>query len=153
MNVNSRECHAAEIGGGGGITNGRGLAGMYTPLANGGGALVGADDVDRMRRISMATNRDATLCIGTRFALGFMVSMDNRGRADDDSVILGEHAFGHVGAGGSIGFADPSCGLGFGYSMNRMGKGILLNERGQSLVDATYRALGYRCDVSGSWVR
>lgn len=149
---NSRAAHAAEIGGGGGITNARGLAGMYTPLAVGGGTLVERDGVDRMRRVSSAVNRDATLCIGTRFAMGFMVSMDNRARADRDSVILGEHAFGHVGAGGSIGFADPSCGLAFGYSMNRMGKGILLNDRGQSLVDATYRILGHRSDVSGSWV-
>jgi CubicO group peptidase (beta-lactamase class C family) len=152
MNPNSRAAHAAEIGGGGGITNGRGLAGMYTPLALGGGALVDRDGVDRMRRVSSAVNRDATLCIATRFAMGFMVSMDNRGRADADSVILGEHAFGHVGAGGSIGFADPSCGLAFGYSMNRMGKGILLNERGQSLVDATYRTLGFRSAVSGNWM-
>jgi CubicO group peptidase (beta-lactamase class C family) len=151
MNPNSREAHAAEIGGGGGITNGRGLAGMYTPLALGGGGLVDRDGVDRMRRVSSAVNRDATLCIATRFAMGFMVSMDNRAGPDTDSAIIGEHAFGHVGAGGSIGFADPSCGLAFGYSMNRMGKGILLNERGQSLVDATYRVLGHRSDVSGSW--
>jgi CubicO group peptidase (beta-lactamase class C family) len=152
MNPNSRAAHAAEIGGGGGITNGRGLAGMYTPLALGGGALVDRDGLDRMRRVSSAVNRDATLCVGTRFAMGFMVSMDNRARPDTDSVILGEHAFGHVGAGGSIGFADPSCGLALGYSMNRMGKGILLNERGQSLVDATYRVLGHRSAVSGSWI-
>jgi CubicO group peptidase (beta-lactamase class C family) len=152
MDPNSRAAHAAEIGGGGGITNARGLAGMYTPLATGGGALVDRDDVDRMRRVSSAVNRDATLCIATRFAMGFMVSMDNRARPDTDSVILGEQAFGHVGAGGSIGFADPGCGLAFGYSMNRMGKGILLNERGQSLVDATYRVLGHRSDVSGTWV-
>jgi CubicO group peptidase (beta-lactamase class C family) len=152
MNPNSRAAHAAEIGGGGGITNGRGLAGMYTPLALGGGDLVDRDGLDRMRRVSSAVNRDATLCIGTRFAMGFMVSMDNRSRPDADSVILGEHAFGHVGAGGSIGFADPSCGLAVGYSMNRMGKGILLNERGQSLVDATYRALGSRSDASGNWI-
>ena len=151
MNPNSREAHAAEIGGGGGITNGRGLAGMYTPLALGGGTLVDRDGVDRMRRVSSAVNRDATLCVATRFAMGFMVSMDNRARPDVDSVILGEQAFGHVGAGGSIGFADPSCGLAFGYSMNRMGTGILLNERGQSLVDATYRVLGHRSDASGSW--
>lgn len=151
LNPNSREAHAAEIGGGGGITNGRGLAGMYTPLANGGGGLVERDGVDRMRRVSSAVNRDATLCIATRFAMGFMVSMDNRARPDADSVILGEDAFGHVGAGGSIGFADPSCGLAFGYAMNRMGKGILLNQRGQSLVDAAYRALGFRSDASGSW--
>jgi CubicO group peptidase (beta-lactamase class C family) len=152
LDPNSRAAHAAEIGGGGGITNGRGLAGMYTPLALGGGALVDRDGLDRMRRVSSAVNRDATLCIATRFAMGFMVSMDNRARPDTDSVILGEHAFGHVGAGGSIGFADPSCGLAFGYSMNRMGKGILLNERGQSLVDATYRTLGHRSDASGNWI-
>jgi CubicO group peptidase (beta-lactamase class C family) len=152
LEPNSRAAHAAEIGGGGGITNGRGLAGMYTPLALGGGGLVDRDGLDRMRRVSSAANRDATLCVGTRFAMGFMVSMDNRARADPDSVILGEHAFGHVGAGGSIGFADPSCGLAFGYSMNRMGKGILLNDRGQSLVDATYRILGHRSDASGSWM-
>ena len=149
---NSRAAHAAEIGGGGGITNGRGLAGMYTPLALGGGDLVDRDGLDRMRRVSSAVNRDATLCVATRFAMGFMVSMDNRARPDVDSVILGEQAFGHVGAGGSIGFADPSVGLALGYSMNQMGKGILLNARGQSLVDATYRVLGYRSDASGNWM-
>ena len=36
--------------------------------------------------------------------------------------------------------------------MNHMGKSILLNERGQSLVDATYRTLGHRSDVSGNWM-
>jgi CubicO group peptidase (beta-lactamase class C family) len=140
--MNAREFRAAEIGGGGGVTNGRGLAGMYTPLALDDGRLVDHDTLERMRRVSVATNDDATLRIATRFALGFMVSMDNRAKAEKDSVVLGEHAFGHVGAGGSIGFADPSLGLAFGYSMNRMGPGILLNERGQSLVDATYQVLG-----------
>ncbi len=140
-NFNKRDYHAAEIGGGGGITNARGLAKMYTPLALGGGALVDADHLARMARISVATNDDATLHIATRFALGFMVSMDNRAKAEKDSVVLGDAAFGHVGAGGSIGFADPALGLGFGYTMNRMGPGILLNERGQSLVDATYAVL------------
>lgn len=140
-NMNARDYHAAEIGGGGGITNGRGLAGMYTPLAVDDGRLVDHETLERMRRVSVATNRDATLQLATRFALGFMVSMDNRDKVEKDSVILGEHAFGHVGAGGSIGFADPSIGMAFGYSMDTMGPGILLNERGQSLVDAAYRVL------------
>jgi CubicO group peptidase (beta-lactamase class C family) len=154
---NSRECHAAEIGGAGGISNGRGLAGIYAPLANGGALgkvkLVEARQLARMGEVSVATNQDATLLIPTRFALGFMKSMDNRRRAkgDRDSAVLSSTAFGHVGAGGSIGFADPAVGLSFGYSMNQMGASILLNPRGQSLVDATYRALGYTDDVSGVW--
>jgi CubicO group peptidase (beta-lactamase class C family) len=79
-----------------------------------------------------------------------MASMDNR-EAGGDSVILGESAFGHVGMGGSIGFADPAAGLSFGYTMNRMGAGILLNQRGQSLVDAAYRSLGFAGNASGCW--
>ena len=156
---NSRACHAAEIGGGGGISNARGLAGIYAPLAC-GGSLGGVTLVDRgalarMGEVAVATHEDATLGIPTRFALGFMKSMDNRRRAhgDRDSVLLSSAAFGHVGAGGSIGFADPVEGLSFGYSMNQMGQGILLNARGQSLVDATYRALGYRSDAAGVWMR
>jgi hypothetical protein len=37
--------------------------------------------------------------------------------------------------------------------MNKMGQGTLLNPRGQSLVDAVYRSLGYTSDASGSWIR
>jgi len=152
---NSREAHAAEIGGAGGISNARGLAGLYAPLAEGGGSLVDRATLARMGEVSMATNEDATLLIPTRFALGFMKSMDNRRRrrGDRDSAILSAAAFGHVGAGGSIGFADPREHLAFGYSMNRMGQSILLNERGQSLVDATYRALGYASNDGGVWAR
>src|SRR5205814_917535 len=132
-----------------GITNARGLSAMYAPLAAGGtqGAvkLVDADTLARMAEVSMATHLDATLMIPTRFALGFMRSMDNRrNNGGTDSAILGRDAFGHVGAGGSIGLADPECGLSLGYTMNKMGPGILLNERGQALVDTAYRCLGYR---------
>ena len=108
-----------------------------------------------MGEISAATNEDATLLIPSRFALGFMKSMDNRGQPEGnrDSVILSSAAFGHVGAGGSLGFADPQEALALGYTMNRMGSGILLNERGQSLVDAAYRSLGYATNAPGVWTR
>lgn len=159
--ANTRAGHAAEIGAANGVTNARGLAGMYAPLANGGGRLVDATTLARMGEVSMATHDDATLRIPTRFALGFMKSMDNRKRAlgaklfgeDCDSVILGSGAFGHVGAGGSLGFADPAAGLSFGYTMNRMGPGLLMNERGQALVDAAYLSLGYKSKDSGAWVK
>lgn len=159
--ANTREGHAAEIGAANGITNARGLAGMYAPLAQGGAKLVDAKTLTRMGEVSMATHDDATLRIPTRFALGFMKSMDNRKRSagagifgpDIDSVILSSAAFGHVGAGGSLGFADPVAGLSFGYTMNRMGPGLLLNDRGQALVDATYLSLGYRDKDGGVWVK
>lgn len=156
LDVNSRAGLAAELGSANGVTNARGLAGMYAPLANGGALgkarLVGADTLKRMARPAMATHLDATLMIPTRFSLGYMKSMDNRALGQEGaSCILSEPAFGHVGAGGSIGFADPECAMSFGYTMNKMGQGILLNARGQSLVDAAYQALGYRSNASGAW--
>ena len=156
---NCREAHAAEIGGGGGIANARALAGLFAPLANGGSlngvTLLSSDHIAKMSAVSMATMEDATLLIPTRFALGFMKSMDNRYRSSGDleTAIIGDKAFGHVGAGGSIGFADPECHLGFGYSMTKMGAGLMLNDRGQMLVDAAYTALGYRTNEPGHWVK
>ena len=153
----TQAAHAAEIGGAGGITNARGLAGMYEPLALGGKKgdveLVNAGTLARMGRVSSSTGRDAVLVMPTRFALGFMKTMDNRKEPAgvQDSVLFSEEAFGHVGAGGSFGFADPKAGMSFGYTMNRMGSGASLNERGQSLVDAVYRALGYQSSESGAW--
>ena len=144
---NSEAAHRAEIGGAGGITNARGLAGMYAPLANGerfnGAQIVTPDTIANMSRTSSALGTDAMLLMPTRFGLGFMKTMDNRqeplGRRS--SAILSDTAFGHVGAGGSIGFADPAKGLSFGYAMNRMGAGLLLNARGQSLVDAANESM------------
>ena len=55
-------------------------------------------------------------------------------------------------ASGSIGFADPRARMSFGYVMSRQGIGLGINERGQSLVDAAYRALGYRRpETGGIW--
>jgi CubicO group peptidase (beta-lactamase class C family) len=147
--------HSAEIGGAGGITNARGLAGLYAALINDSGSLISADHVWRMSQTSMVSSLDPILHMPTRFALGYMKSMDNRRRrlGHIESVIIGDRAFGHVGAGGSLGFADPDCRLSFGYTMNRLGPGILLNERGQALVDTAYKILGYRSSAGGVWAR
>ncbi len=152
---NDEDGHRAQIGGGGGISNARGQVAMYTPLATNDGSLVSSERLAHMSMVSTATNQDFTLLAPTRFASGFMKSMDNRAypMGDQMSAIIGDKAFGHVGAGGSIGFADPECGLAFSYTMNRMGNGLLLNDRGQSLIDATYTALGYDSKAPGAWVR
>jgi CubicO group peptidase (beta-lactamase class C family) len=155
VDANAREFRAAEMGGMGGIASARGLAALYTPLALGGGSLISSDAIVRMSQPAVATSEDALLLIPTRFALGFMNSIDNRRRVPRAgcSAVLGPTAFGHVGKGGSIGFADPAERLAFSYVMNKHGEGILLNDKGQSLVDATYRALGFRTSAPGVWVR
>lgn len=157
---NLKAAHGAEIGAAGGVTNARGLAGMYAPLANGGSLngvhLVNRESLARMGAVSSASALDATLLAPTRFALGYAKTSDNRHEpscTEDDSVILSEEAFGHPGSGGSIGFADPEAKMSFGYTMNKMGQGLGLNNRGQSLVDATYLSLGYTPNASGSWLK
>ncbi|HET9999373.1 MAG TPA: serine hydrolase domain-containing protein [Ktedonobacteraceae bacterium] len=160
MGFNLRASRAAEIGAAGGVANGRGLAGMYAPLANGGSLkgvnLVNRDALARMAAVSSATSVNVMLLAPTRFTLGFAKSIDNRrvpGCGEDDSLILSEEAFGHPGSGGSIGFADPAERMSFGYVMNQMGPGLGLNARGQSLVDAAYLSLGYTSNASGAWIK
>jgi CubicO group peptidase (beta-lactamase class C family) len=55
---------------------------------------------------------------------------------------VGASAFGHAGAGGSLGFADPEAGVGFGYVMNQMQLGLEEDLRAPALVRALYSALG-----------
>ncbi len=155
----SPAAYSAEIGGGGGISNAEALAKLYTPLANGGELngyrVISESLLNKARQVSMATGNDNTLRMPTRFGLGFMCTMDNRYRemGHVESFIAGEQAFGHVGAGGHIGFADPAEKLAFGYTMNRMGAGLMLNERGQALIDATYKVLGYSNSNAGYWAK
>jgi CubicO group peptidase (beta-lactamase class C family) len=154
----SLEAHAAVLPSQGAITNARSLARMYAPLALDGQwngvRLLQTKDVKRMAAVASASAEDATLQVGMRFGLGFMKSADNRrGPAGArDSLILGEAAFGHAGMGGSLGFADPTARLAFGYTMNKQGRDLLLNERGQALVDAAYRAVGFTSNEVGFWV-
>jgi CubicO group peptidase (beta-lactamase class C family) len=152
--ADTREAREAEIGATGGITTARGLAKLYaTLLGRRRSQLVNDASFARMGRVNSA-GLDQMGLIPSRFTLGYTKSMDGRRQppGDQDTGILSEDAFGHSGFGGSIGFVDPGAGLSFGYVMNRQGPGTLLNPRGQSLIDATYRALGYR-EAGGSYVR
>ena len=151
--MNSRVGHAAEIGAAGGVGSARGVARIYGAL--GTGQLISHDHVARMAQTSSRSLRDRVLLIPTHFGLGFMKSMDNRHRpfGDIESFVIGEGAFGHVGYGGSFGFYDREADLAVGYVMNRMGPGILVNARGQALIDAAYGALGYRTNAPGIWLR
>ncbi len=157
FNPNRREYRAVEIGSANGVADARSLAGFYGPLSLGGtgGGVLSESGIAALARVSNASHRDATLQLPMRFGAGVMRSMDNRHVADPPapSLILSDTGFGHGGAGGSLGFADPACGLAFGYVMNQMGNGQMLNPRGQGLVDAVYRILGYKGNDTGAWIR
>lgn len=141
--ANSRAVHAAEIPAANGIATARALAEMYAPLACGGRlgqiVLVDRDTLAAMGRVE-SDGPDRVLLLPTRFAAGFMKSIDNR---PDSSALFGPNpeAFGHSGAGGSFGMVDPVAGISIAYVMNQMGPGVLLGERGQALIDAVYECL------------
>lgn len=68
--------------------------------------------------VTRSDGTDEILRRRTRFGLGFALeSPFARYRSTS--------AFGHPGAGGSMGFADPEHGIAFGYVMNRMWPSVL----------------------------
>ncbi|WP_026405458.1 serine hydrolase domain-containing protein [Actinomadura rifamycini] len=80
---------------------------------------------------------DRTMLIDSAFGLGFMRPAQTffvpaAGR---------DTAFGHTGAGGSIGLGDPDAGLALAYLPNRMGD-LGGDLRAYRLVEAAYAALG-----------
>ena len=147
----------SEIPAAGGLATARGLAGIYAPFACGGELngtrFVDRDQLRRMSNVSTASELDKALLVPMRFSEGFTKAMDNRSGkpGNQDSILMSEEAFGCPGFGGSIGLADPGCRMSFGYCMNAMGEGTALNVRGQSLLDSTYRSLGYHLNQSGQW--
>lgn len=155
--VNSRIRHAAEIPASGGIASARGLARLYAPLSRDGAVddvrLLQPSSLHAMRKIRAASDCDQILRVPTTFTLGFSKTWGSRRLGSGQHVILGKDAFGTPGLGGSIGFADAAARMSFGYVMNRHGSGVGLNERGQGLIDAAYRSLGFTQSAPGPWVR
>jgi CubicO group peptidase (beta-lactamase class C family) len=71
---------------------------------------------------------DMVLQRPTRFGLGFQLTMTERRLGPNP------RAFGHFGAGGSLGFADPDARLAFGYAMNQ-GRGGWQHKHVRHLID------------------
>jgi CubicO group peptidase (beta-lactamase class C family) len=78
--------------------------------------------------------QDLVLHRPSRFGLGFQLTQPER------PIGPGQATFGHFGAGGSLGFADPGNGIAFAYVMNQMGP-RWQNPRTRALVDAVYACL------------
>lgn len=130
--VASREWRLAELPSVNGHATARAVAGLYGAIAS--GTLLSRESIARAGR-EHSYGQDAVLGVTTRFGLGYMLPQA------DEPFGNNEGSFGHPGAGGSVGFADPSIGLGFGYVTNRMGTRILLDPRAKLLIDAVYASL------------
>jgi CubicO group peptidase (beta-lactamase class C family) len=113
-----------------------------------------AEDLNQMGAVQSAATEDRVLLGPGRWTLGFHKGgASPRGTRPPVRVSLSEDAFGHTGFGGSIAFADQPADLSFAYVMNQMAPDGGLAPKGQLLVDAVYRALGYRRSKYDTWVR
>ena len=138
--VNSREWRAAELPAANGHGNGRALARIYAAMAQGGeldGArLLSSDGVAAAAAHAVSAD-DLVLGFPVKRALGFIISLPG-GRYEWGPS---PNAYGHSGAGGSLGFADPDAEIGFGYVMNQMSAGLGADPRWAPMIDAVYASL------------
>ena len=135
--VNTRAWRAAEIPSANGHATARAVARIYSALAAGGAIdgvrLLSAQTIDEATA-EASSGEDFVLGRPSRFGLGFQLTQPER------SLGPNHRSFGHFGAGGSLGFADPDARLSFGYAMNRAGP-RWQNPRNRALIDAVYESL------------
>lgn len=135
LNYNDRRVHAAEIGAASGIGTARSLARMYASLVGevDGTRLLKPETLDEAKS-TQAEGPDKVIFFPLRFGLGFMLPSGLM-------PISGPGAFGHAGAGGSLGFGDVDRNIGFGYVMNKMQQNLTGDMRTRGLIDAVVRCL------------
>jgi CubicO group peptidase (beta-lactamase class C family) len=129
--VNTRAWRAAEIPSANAHATARAVAGIYAALVE--HRLLGRAMLDEATGETSA-GEDFVLGRPSRFGLGFQLTQPERPLGPSP------RAFGHFGAGGSLGFADPDARLAFAYAMNRSGP-RWQNPRNRALIDAVYASL------------
>jgi CubicO group peptidase (beta-lactamase class C family) len=142
--MNRPAWHAAEVPGGAGITNATSLSRLYAGLV---GTVEGGPPEPLLTREQVAQARTVLtfgadrvfasvgLELEQKIGLGFWC-------ASPAFAFGGEGAFGHGGAGGSYGFADPEHELAVGYVMNKMSDAVLGDPRASGITQAVYAAIG-----------
>jgi CubicO group peptidase (beta-lactamase class C family) len=144
FNANQRDFRAAELPAANGVANARSLARLYAALigAVDGGpseALLDTEQIDIARALQ-TSGLDQVLSlpgfdVESTIALGFW-------SASPFAPMGGRHAFGHYGAGGSLGFADPEHHVAGGYVMSKMSLALSGDPRSMALIRASYEAAG-----------
>jgi len=135
--VNTARWREAELPSTNGHGSARGIARVYAALAA-GGTVDGVRVVDS-GALAEATSEqvcgeDVVLHRPSRFGLGFQLTQQER------PMGRGVTAFGHFGAGGSLGCCDPEADVAIGYVTGQMGP-RWQNPRNRALVDAIYACL------------
>lgn len=135
-NFNSPRVHRMELVWAGGIGSASGLARVYAVLAAGGSL----DGVQLVRPETVAEahprqswQQDEVLHKTMGFSVGFV-------KEEPEIFSPNPETFGHPGAGGVLGLADPKENLAIGYLMNRM-DWRLRSPRAMELCKAVYSCL------------
>jgi len=135
--VNTASWRAAEVPATNGHGTARGVARVYAALAA-GGMIDGAGIVDEGALADATTEQvygqDRILHRRSRFGLGFQLTQAERPMGRSPA------AYGHFGAGGSLGFCDPEADLAIAYVTAQMGP-RWQNPRNRALIDAVYGCL------------
>jgi CubicO group peptidase (beta-lactamase class C family) len=135
--VNTATWRAAEVPSANAHATAAGVARVYAALA-GGGSLDGVRVVDSGALAAAVAEQvygdDLVLRRPSRFGLGFQLTQPERplGRSP--------RAFGHFGAGGSVGLCDPEAGVALAYVTSQMGP-RWQNPRNRALIDAAFGCL------------
>lgn len=136
--VNSREWRAAEVPSTNGHGNARAVARLYSALASDGtldGYRILGTELRDAAIQEQVYGVDRILGRPTRFGIGFQLTQVER------RLGPGARTFGHFGAGGSLGFADPDAGIAFGYAMNQ-GRAGWQHAHIRKLIDVLYECAG-----------
>lgn len=127
-----------EVPAGGAVGTARAIARVYGVFATGGRELgLRKDTLDLLAAPAIPPTHgffDECLKGDVQFSLGFMKPC---GAWPFGSA----RSFGSPGAGGSLGFADPDAGIGYGYVTSQMGATLTGDPRDVALRDALYAAL------------
>ncbi|MEU4728206.1 serine hydrolase domain-containing protein [Streptomyces sp. NPDC023588] len=133
---NAPAYRAAELPASAGIGTARALARFYGATIGvvEDGARIFTPETTALAGRELSAGPDRVLVVNTRFGPGYML----HGPA---SPLLSPASFGHPGRGGSLAFADPQAGIGFGYVTNALAKSVTADPRAQALVRALRSAL------------
>jgi CubicO group peptidase (beta-lactamase class C family) len=134
-----------EVPSGGAVCSARALARAYGAFAAGGHELgLKPATIELLAAPAIPPSRgffDECLKGDVQFSLGFM-------KPSPAWPFGSATAFGSPGSGGSLGYADPSTGIGYGYVTSQSGVSLTGDPRDVALRDALHLALG-RARVPG----